>query len=883
MRENTASRRLPSRTWSALLAVLLSVAVWGRDIHAQSNATIPPAPIVNDQGGPVTLTGDVTYTNAFFTLGVASPMVILEDQAGFVDRDRGFLMPVESQTLGQITSDFFTSPFSYSIALPIEPRATLRDVDNDGEDDAGVMVYAVAYWNNVFGDPFLEKRDLQGGGWSTAYASTDVSDAAANKYEITGGKLLIYAPDGEQGFPSGFGADGMLFTEDDPIVGVPQGYTVVDLDTDPFTFDRSRRARIDLIEPEGVALADFSRLGYAEAFDALVEKLSREYAFTEYKEIDWDALHAEYRPRFEQAEAGRDSLEYRRALRDFSFEIPDGHVSGPNVVEDFQEAVSGGLGFAMRDVDDGRTIVNFLTPGGPAETAGVELGAEIVALNGTPVNEYVDSAIAYSAPFSTEHFERLQKLRYATRAPLGGEVEITYRNPDAETETTVTLETSDESASFNFSSFNTGLTGFELPVEYTLLEEEGIGYVKINSFSDNSLLTVQLWERMIRTLNASGAQGLIIDMRQNSGGSGFLADQMAAYFFDEELELGNTGYYDETLDDFAFDERTVDRFYPPSEDLRYPGPIAVIVGPNCNSACEFFTYAMTMQDRADVVGQYPTAGLGGSVDAVLMPDNQFFQFTIGRAVDMNGEIHIEGKGVAPTVRVPVTEETLLGEGDPLLDAAIQALSEEQVVVEERGALTAGTPVTAELAPGTIDFYTLEVQAGDIVSISLEAHDDTFDPLLQVYDFDFNLLFENDDSAPGQSSAALQEVEIPQDMTLFVLVAEADQGEGGAYTLAVTLSQPGATIPPAGSAAEAATAVPRRVTVVGVTGDAPLYAEPQPEAEEIGHVTAGDSYELLDVSADGEWLLIAAPELGEDAAGWTRADATDYTPSEEAAP
>ena len=79
----------------------------------------PMAEIVSDEGGAVSITGEVEYTNTFFTMGVAEPVVILEDQAGFVDRNENFLMPVESQTLGQITSDFFTSPFSYSIALPL--------------------------------------------------------------------------------------------------------------------------------------------------------------------------------------------------------------------------------------------------------------------------------------------------------------------------------------------------------------------------------------------------------------------------------------------------------------------------------------------------------------------------------------------------------------------------------------------------------------------------------------------------------------------------------------------------------------------------------------------------------------------------------------------
>jgi hypothetical protein len=41
---------------------------------------------------------------------------------------------------------------------------------------------------------------------------------------------------------------------------------------------------------------------------------------------------------------------------------------------------------------------------------------------------------------------------------------------------------------------------------------------------------------------------------------------------------------------------------------------------------------------------------------------------------MNGNIHIEGLGVAPTVRVPVTEESVLSRDDYLLNAAIEILN-----------------------------------------------------------------------------------------------------------------------------------------------------------------------------------------------------------------
>ncbi len=643
---------------------------------ATGAADATAAEIVDDEGGPVVITGEVAYTDPFFTMGVASPMVILEDQAGFVDRNERFIMPPASQTIGQITSDFYESPFTYSLALPIEPQGTLRDVDQDGDPESGVMIFAVAYWTNTWGDPFLEERDLSGGGWSTAYASTRVSEEWETQREIVGGTFVVYALDDQQGFPSGFGPDGLLFTEDDPIVTLPQGYTLVNMDSDPFVFSRPAEAVVDLIEPEGVALDDFSDLTYAEAFDGLLEKLRNEYAFTEYKNIDWDALGAEFRPRFEEADADNDRAAYTDALREFSWRIPDGHVHGPGPGMGFQEAAGGGLGIAIADVEDGRVLVSYLTPNGPAEDAGIELGAEIIALDGTPIGEAVENAVSWFGPYSTEHVERLDKLRFAVRFPLETEVEVTWRNPKGD-EQTETIEAAAEYISFDMTALRSDSDMLDLPVEFSVVPGTDYVIASITSFADNAQLAIQLWERLITTLNNNGVPGVIIDMRNNSGGSGFLADQMAAYFFDEPLEVGQSALYDKSLDEFTTDPRNVDRLYLPDESLRYRGNVAVLVGPNCASACEFFSYVMTLEDRAAIVGQFPTAGLGGGVADALMPGGIFFRMTIARELDMDGEIHIEGKGVAPTVEVPVNEETLFGGGDPVLQAAVEWLDDQR--------------------------------------------------------------------------------------------------------------------------------------------------------------------------------------------------------------
>ncbi len=751
-------------------------------------AQFPLAEIVNDEGGPVAITGVVTYTNPFFTLGVAQPIVILEDQAGFIDRDEEYIFPLASQTLGQITSDFFTSPFTYSVALPLEPQGGWRDVDNDDEAEQGVQVFAIAYWTNTFGDPFLEERDMGGGGWSTAYASTRVTFDQEREREIVGGSLLVYARDDGQGFPNGFGADGLLFTADDPLITLPAGYTLVNMDSDPFTFNRSRYPRVDLLEPEEAALVDYSDLSYAEAFNSLVDQLSQEYAFTEFKEIDWEALRAEFLPRMEKADQNGDALAYRRALRDFAWAIPDGHIAGPFIQEDFVQNVAGGIGLVLEELSNGRFVVTYLVQNSPATAAGIQLGAEISNINGRAMEAALENTTLYTGPFSTDHVRRLNQLIFVTRFPVGTNVAVTFQNPGADAAETAVLRAIFEQESFFAALDDTIPTGFELPVAYELLPDSGFAYVQIYSFSDNDLLTIQLWERLMGNLNEEGTPALIIDMRQNGGGSGFLAASMAAYFFQETFPLGYTASYDEERGEFYYDPEEVGEFLLAPETLRYDGPIAVLVGPNCASACEFFSYYLTLNGRATIIGHTPTAGLGGSIDRVAMPEGEEFTFTQGRAMDADGHIHIEGQGVAPDVLVPVTMDSLFGGRDVLLETAVAQLGGNlQPNAQDGGPLQIGDTVTGSLNPGERVRYTLQATTGDILTLTLFGEASSggeLDTVLNLYDLDGNLLLSNDDFDENTLSSGFEQVEIPYDLTLIIEVATYNDNGSGSYTLVV---------------------------------------------------------------------------------------------------
>jgi hypothetical protein len=116
------------------------------------------------------------------------------------------------------------------------PQGTLRDVDQDGEEDAGVMTYRRGLLEqhlrrSVPGDAATRC----GGGWSTAYRHDPRRDqSGSGGGEVIGGQYIVWAPDDQQGFPSGFGADGQAVHRRRPHrPTLPAGYTLVDMDSEP--------------------------------------------------------------------------------------------------------------------------------------------------------------------------------------------------------------------------------------------------------------------------------------------------------------------------------------------------------------------------------------------------------------------------------------------------------------------------------------------------------------------------------------------------------------------------------------------------------------------------------------------------------------------------
>jgi C-terminal processing protease CtpA/Prc len=311
-----------------------------------------------------------------------------------------------------------------------------------------------------------------------------------------------------------------------------------------------------------------------------------------------------------------------------------------------------------------------LLPDYAAAIAGVETGAEIITWNDQPVQSALNGIEPYLGPYSTEHSRRQGQLLSLTRMPVGETVDVTYKNP-GEAEKTVSLFADVEYDSlFEALGYN-DQDLMELPIEAEILDS-GVGYIRINTFSDDYNLMARLWESYIQVLLDNEVTDLVLDLRNNSGGSGGLAMDFVGYFFDEEKTVAETLYYNELTG--AFEANKYPSMIKPAPML-FEGEIAVLVGPDCVSACEWFSNAMTVDGRAVVVGSYPTNGAAGEVGRgqYTLPFDISMQFPTGRPQTMDGGLLIEGVGVVPSIVVPVTADVALGDGDPVLDAAVADL------------------------------------------------------------------------------------------------------------------------------------------------------------------------------------------------------------------
>ncbi len=269
-----------------------------------------------------------------------------------------------------------------------------------------------------------------------------------------------------------------------------------------------------------------------------------------------------------------------------------------------------------------------VTPGGPAEEAGVQVDDLLIGVDGEDVRQ-----------------SDANQVRNLVRGEEGTDVVLTLLREETELELTVQRR------------------HMETPVAtYTMLEDQ-VGLVTIENFDSRcSEETIAA----IEALREQGAEKLIFDVRNNPGG---FADELVKVldYLLPEGDLFRTERYDGYEDVDVSDENFLDM------------PMAVLVNGDSYSAAEFFAAALQEYEAAIVVGEH-TSGKGHFQTTYQLSDGSAVALSIGRYYTPKG-VCLEGVGIEPDVPVTVDEDTAMEiyfdslprEEDPQIQAALDAL------------------------------------------------------------------------------------------------------------------------------------------------------------------------------------------------------------------
>ena len=190
-------------------------------------------------------------------------------------------------------------------------------------------------------------------------------------------------------------------------------------------------------------------------------------------------------------------------------------------------------------------------------------------------------------------------------------------------------------------------------VEYALLED-GVGYIHLIGFAGH---VVQETKDALANLTEQGAEKLVLDLRDNPGGSLDDVLDVADLFLEHgQLIVSIRSRIEETETYYA------------KTDAVWNGPVVVLINENSASASELLSGAMQDHARATVVGTQ-SFGKGIVQTYFQLPANKGWVKLTTDAYYTPNDICIHGVGITPDVVVGLPEE--------YRGAALESLTREQ--------------------------------------------------------------------------------------------------------------------------------------------------------------------------------------------------------------
>ncbi len=318
---------------------------------------------------------------------------------------------------------------------------------------------------------------------------------------------------------------------------------------------------------------------------------------------------------------------------------------------DLQESTTGefgGLGVEV-GTEDGFLRVIAPIDDTPAQRAGIKSGDLIIRLDETPVKGMsLNDAI---------------KLM---RGEPGTKIDVTYVRDGEDKPITVTLTRDVIKAQ---------------SVRQRLLEP-GFGYLRLSSFQTHSAEDVRKGVEKLQKESPGGLRGLVLDLRNNPGGTLSAAVGISDLFLEDGLIVYTEGRVKEAQM----------RFNARPDDMLNDAPMVVLVNGGSASASEIVAGALQDHKRAVIMGQ-KTFGKGSVQTVLPLTETEALKLTTARYFTPSGR-SIQAEGITPDIHINpvIVKEVAAADDDQVKEADLSRHLEKPGAAGEDAATTA--PETA---------------------------------------------------------------------------------------------------------------------------------------------------------------------------------------------
>ncbi len=388
--------------------------------------------------------------------------------------------------------------------------------------------------------------------------------------------------------------------------------------------------------------------------------------------LDWQAVRRRYEPKVRTA---RSDSEFYRLLNEMVGELKQSHIAvipPTSLIATRQtrgRLTEGEVGITAQLVD-GMVLIVRVRPDSPAARAGLRPGDQILAIDGTPVQQWLnelEDPMRLSLPNRSSNSPVVNRfLTYYVMLTLlngapGSQVRLRCRTlTDEEREVTLTR------VPIEGVRQQIGLLP-PLPVRVESRRLTGnIGYIAFNAFMPAIMEPVR---KAVREL--SDTRALIIDLRENIGGIGIMAGGIAGLLTDKAIPMGV----------MRLREGAIPIVANPQPGA-YTRAVIILTDEVTVSTAEIMAGALQEVRRAVIIGR-PTPGYALPSKAVQLPYGGLLQCVIADYRTPKGR-RLEGVGIKPNIAVALTRDAFRQSDDPILQAALDYLNRHESTARRGG-------------------------------------------------------------------------------------------------------------------------------------------------------------------------------------------------------